>query len=132
MSGDVRVPTTEPFRPTFQTESDGSIRGCANLSDLATVSKGSRKGSRKSAERDITDAVAMDGENRLLSVTELAEYLAVPVATLYAWRYRGEGPPALRVGRYLRYRWSDVHDGSSCESPDSGAIRGSCQTDASR
>ena len=70
--------------------------------------KSSRKGSRESAERVISDAVEMDGENRLLSVTELAEYLAVPVATLYAWRYRGEGPPALRVGRYLRYRWSDV------------------------
>ena len=70
--------------------------------------KGCRKGSRESAERAITDAGAMDGENRLLSVTELADYLAVPVATLYAWRYRGEGPPAMRVGRYLRYRWSDV------------------------
>ena len=69
--------------------------------------KGCRKGSRESAERAITDAVAMD-ENRLLSATELADYLAVPVATLYAWRYRGEGPPAMRVGRYLRYRWSDV------------------------
>jgi len=50
----------------------------------------------------------MDGLDRLLSVGELAKYLGVPVATLYAWRYRGEGPPGFRVGRHLRYRWSDV------------------------
>jgi len=50
----------------------------------------------------------MDGLDRLLSIGELAEYLGVPVATLYAWRYRGEGPPGFRVGRHLRYRWSDV------------------------
>jgi excisionase family DNA binding protein len=50
----------------------------------------------------------MDGLGRLLSIGELAKYLGVPVATLYAWRYRGEGPPGFRVGRHLRYRWSDV------------------------
>lgn len=46
--------------------------------------------------------------DRLLSARELAAYLGVPVTTLYAWRYRGEGPPGFRVGRHLRYRWSDV------------------------
>jgi len=45
---------------------------------------------------------------RLLSVKELALYLGKPVATLYAWRYRGDGPSAIKVGRSLRYRWSDV------------------------
>lgn len=50
----------------------------------------------------------MKHEDRLLGVHELAAYLDVPVKTLYAWRYRSEGPPALRVGRHLRYRWSDV------------------------
>lgn len=37
-----------------------------------------------------------------------AEYLAVPVNTLYAWRYRGVGPPAIRVGKHIRYRRADV------------------------
>ena len=46
--------------------------------------------------------------DRLLSAQELAAYLDLPVATLYAWRYRGEGPPGFRVGRHLRYRWGDV------------------------
>jgi len=88
--------------------SDDQIRGGDRPVTDRRLRKGSREGSRPSVERVIPDAGAMDSENRLLSVTELADYLAVPVATLYAWRYRGEGPPALRVGRYLRYRWSDV------------------------
>ncbi|MGF1618095.1 MAG: helix-turn-helix transcriptional regulator [Acidimicrobiia bacterium] len=46
----------------------------------------------------------MKHEDRLLGVHELAAYLDVPVKTLYAWRYKREGPPALRVGRHLRYR----------------------------
>jgi excisionase family DNA binding protein len=45
---------------------------------------------------------------RLLSVQELAQYLGVPAATVYQWRYRGEGPPGFRVGKHLRYRWSDI------------------------
>jgi excisionase family DNA binding protein len=44
----------------------------------------------------------------IISARELAEYLDVPVATIYAWRYRRQGPPAFRVGRYVRFRWSDV------------------------
>lgn len=34
----------------------------------------------------------------------LAEYLGVPLATVYAWRQRGDGPPGIRVGRHVRYR----------------------------
>ena len=44
----------------------------------------------------------------LWTVEELAEFLGVPVATIYAWRNRGEGPPAFRVGRYLRFRSDEV------------------------
>lgn len=42
------------------------------------------------------------------SVGEVAEYLGVPVDTLYAWRYRGIGPRGSKVGRHVRYRWEDV------------------------
>ncbi len=52
----------------------------------------------------------MERLERLLSVQELAQYLGVPAATLYQWRYRGEGPPGFRVGKHLRYRWGDVED----------------------
>jgi excisionase family DNA binding protein len=46
----------------------------------------------------------------LMSVQELSAYLSVPEASVYAWRYRGTGPTAVKVGRYLRYRPQDVED----------------------
>ncbi len=50
----------------------------------------------------------MEHLDPLLTVKDLAEYLEVPVGTVYAWRHRRQGPPGFRVGRYLRFRWSDV------------------------
>ena len=50
----------------------------------------------------------MEPIDRLLTVQDLADYLGVPVATIYAWRHRRQGPPGFRVGRHLRYRWSDI------------------------
>ncbi|MGI8515640.1 MAG: helix-turn-helix transcriptional regulator [Acidimicrobiia bacterium] len=52
----------------------------------------------------------MERDDRLVTVEELADYLGVPVGTIYAWRYRREGPPGFRVGKYVRYRWSDVQE----------------------
>ena len=52
----------------------------------------------------------VERKDRLISVKELADYLDVPVTTLYQWRYRREGPPGFRVGRHVRYRWSDVEE----------------------
>jgi excisionase family DNA binding protein len=52
----------------------------------------------------------MDHDDHLIDVEQLAAYLAVPVKTLYSWRYRKQGPPALRIGRHLRYRQSDVRE----------------------
>ncbi len=52
--------------------------------------------------------VTFQPEDRLVDVQELTAYLNLPVKPLYAWRYRRKGPPACRVGRHLRYRWSDV------------------------
>jgi len=46
--------------------------------------------------------------DRLLSAQEVADYLNVPLSTLYSWRYHGSGPPGLRVGKHLRYRRADV------------------------
>lgn len=50
----------------------------------------------------------MESVDPLLTVEDLAAYLDVPVATLYAWRCRGQGPVGFRVGKHLRYRRSDV------------------------
>ena len=46
--------------------------------------------------------------DRLLSVKELADYLEVPVKTIYTWRHRSRGPKGFRVGKHLRFRWHDV------------------------
>ncbi|HWB89861.1 MAG TPA: helix-turn-helix domain-containing protein [Acidimicrobiia bacterium] len=46
--------------------------------------------------------------DRILSVEELADYLEVPVKTIYTWRHRDTGPKGFRVGKYLRFRWGDV------------------------
>ena len=40
---------------------------------------------------------------RLWTAQDVADYLTVPLATLYQWRYLGTGPAAYRVGRHLRY-----------------------------
>lgn len=44
----------------------------------------------------------------LMSVKELAELLQVSVKTIYDWRYRGLGPTAIRVGRYVRYEPDEI------------------------
>lgn len=46
--------------------------------------------------------------DQLMSPAQLAEYLAVPVTSLYQWRVHGVGPRGIRVGRHVRYRRSDV------------------------
>lgn len=45
-----------------------------------------------------------------LTISDLADYLAVPVDTIYGWRTKGYGPPGIKVGRHLRYRRRDVED----------------------
>ncbi len=44
----------------------------------------------------------------LWTTDQLAEYLGVPTPTIYAWRQRGLGPRACRVGKHLRWRPDDV------------------------
>lgn len=47
-------------------------------------------------------------DSRLLSTRQLADFLGVPVGTVYQWRYRGGGPPGYRIGRHTRYLPSEV------------------------
>lgn len=44
------------------------------------------------------------------SPKELGAYLGVPETTLSQWRWRGTGPRWSKVGRHVRYRWSDVEE----------------------
>lgn len=45
---------------------------------------------------------------KLMSSTELADYLGVPLQTLYKWRVQKQGPRAIRLGRALHWRVEDV------------------------
>ena len=45
---------------------------------------------------------------RLWTVDDVSDYLGVPVKTLYQWKWRGEGPPVKKIGRYLRYNPASV------------------------
>jgi hypothetical protein len=44
----------------------------------------------------------------LITAAELAAFLSVPVKTLRQWRYLGVGRAALRIGRHLRYRPTEI------------------------
>ncbi|HVW42276.1 MAG TPA: helix-turn-helix domain-containing protein [Amycolatopsis sp.] len=48
------------------------------------------------------------GLEPLLTVAELADYLGVPVATIYDWRVDGKGPRGIRIGRSVKFAVSDV------------------------
>jgi excisionase family DNA binding protein len=49
-----------------------------------------------------------DQRDVLLSCEEVAAYLRCSLPTLELWRRNGTGPRAVRVGRAVRYRLSDI------------------------
>ncbi|MEV6140471.1 helix-turn-helix domain-containing protein [Nocardia sp. NPDC051990] len=50
----------------------------------------------------------MSGEVVWLSTDDVAERLKIPKKTLAAWASAGRGPQFARMGRYRRYRLSDL------------------------
>jgi predicted DNA-binding transcriptional regulator AlpA len=46
----------------------------------------------------------------LLTIQELAERLTVSVGCIRAWRLRGDGPPAIRIGTALRWDSREVDE----------------------
>ena len=55
-----------------------------------------------------TATPAIGGLDPLLSIEDLAEYLGVPVSTIYDWRVDGKGPCGVRVGRHVKFTVTDV------------------------
>ena len=47
-------------------------------------------------------------EVKLWTPQDLADYLVVPVNTVYQWNHKGSGPRPISVGRHVRYRQEDV------------------------
>ena len=44
----------------------------------------------------------------LIGPEELAEYLGIPLPSVYAMNSRGTGPRRIKVGKHVRYRKADV------------------------
>lgn len=40
---------------------------------------------------------------KFLTPGQVADMFAIPLKTVYAWRRHKTGPPAIRIGRHLRY-----------------------------
>ena len=61
----------------------------------------------------------------LLTITEAADLLRAPVATLRYWRHQGTGPHSFRLGRRVLYRaddlrsWIDAQHGQAAPGPGS-------------
>lgn len=56
------------------------------------------------------DQAGTPGEHELLTITEAADLLRTPVATLRYWRNIGYGPGSFRVGRGVRYWRHEILD----------------------
>lgn len=66
---------------------------------------------RAVADPDVADSpsvIATEDPGRLMTLNEVSDLLGIPVATLYRWRHRGEGPPGYRIGRHVRFRRAAV------------------------
>ncbi len=48
-------------------------------------------------------------EPELLTITEAAELMRAPVATLRYWRHLGTGPRSFRLGRRVLYRRDELN-----------------------
>lgn len=46
--------------------------------------------------------------DELIGPEDLASYLGIPVATVYAMNHKKTGPRRMKVGKHVRYRKSDV------------------------
>lgn len=57
----------------------------------------------------------MSEEQRLWTLDDVSVYLGVATGTLYHWRMRGEAPPAIKLGKHLRFdpaavmQWAREH-----------------------
>jgi DNA-binding transcriptional MerR regulator len=61
-----------------------------------------------------------DHEAELLTISEAADVLRAPVATLRYWRHLGTGPASFRLGRRVLYRRVDLRtwiDAQADQSP---------------
>lgn len=56
----------------------------------------------------LIEGMPMASRQKLATTAEVAEYLDRPVATLRQWRWLNRGPRWVKIGKSVRYRWSDI------------------------
>ncbi|MEV6311477.1 helix-turn-helix domain-containing protein [Streptomyces sp. NPDC051840] len=60
--------------------------------------------SKRTPDTDPQTTLRAGLPDRYLTPDDLIEMFGLPsVETLYTWRKTGVGPPAIRIGKYLRY-----------------------------
>jgi excisionase family DNA binding protein len=64
-----------------------------------------------------------DHDHDLLTITEAAELLRAPVATLRYWRHLGAGPHSFRLGRRVLYRADDLNEWINSQHDNDGPAR---------
>jgi len=86
-----------------------------NKGRASTEALGQPHDTRSETARDggVTEECA-----RLWGIGDVSRYLGVPVATIYQWRVRGEGPPAMRMGKHLRFEPRRVRAWAAAQSED--------------
>lgn len=65
--------------------------------------------------------VTNEQRRKLATPDEIADYLGVPLATVYQWSSRGGGPKLIKVGRHLRARWDDIESYLDAQTITTGA-----------
>lgn len=61
-------------------------------------------------------------DDRLMTVADLADYLGIPVQTVHTQRRDGTGPPGYRVGKYVRWKRTEVDAWLEMRKDQFGAI----------
>jgi excisionase family DNA binding protein len=61
-----------------------------------------------------------DHDHDLLTITEAADLLRTPKATLRYWRHLGTGPRSFRLGRRVLYRADDLHEWITAQHDNDG------------
>lgn len=56
----------------------------------------------------VTAAADLADGDRLMTPDEVADLIRITAAQLAQWRYEGNGPTFVKVGRSVRYRRADV------------------------
>ena len=55
----------------------------------------------------------MNSTEKLWGVQDVADYLGIPVQTIYHWRTKGYGPPGKKIGEHVRFLPEEVALGST-------------------